>query len=111
MNETKYDFEIVVSFVPKVDVSSDEIFDAIADAFFDCTGVEDHDVSAHAVEGTLTFSMSVTAEDVAKAFTTAVAAVRTAVHCAGHSTPGWEDMTRVVSSQMHASEDRELIAR
>ena len=65
-------------------------FDAIADAFFDCEGIENPDLAGDFPSRIFTFSMDVTAQDEVAAITLGMSAVRTALHVAGGSTPGWE---------------------
>tara|TARA_R110002051_G_scaffold1853_1_gene10132 strand:+ start:1843 stop:2178 length:336 start_codon:yes stop_codon:yes gene_type:complete len=80
--------------VQSVDVTPekfDEVFDEIADALHECTGIENADLAGNSATLILTFSMDVSGRDEIAAFTTGLSAVRTALHSAGGSTPGWED--------------------
>lgn len=84
------DFQIeIVAQVTDRDMIDDSFFRAVADALFDLDRIQDHDLSA---EGNLlTFGMSVSAPNEVDGLVVAMAAVRTALHAAGGSTPGWED--------------------
>lgn len=65
-------------------------FTDIADALYDLTEVVDADLGANFEDRTLEFMMFVDSDDEVGALTTALAATRTALHAAGHPTPGWE---------------------
>lgn len=75
-------------------VSRDEaekLFDALADAVYDLSDVIDADLGANLADARFDFSMAVDAETEVEALQQGLAAVRTAVHATGGSTPGWED--------------------
>lgn len=66
------------------------MFEPIANAVYELTGVIDADLAANFGDLTLEFMMSVDAGDEVRALGASLAATRTALHAAGHSTPGWE---------------------
>lgn len=76
-------------------------FDAIADALFDLEDVHDQDLAAGLTDRTLTFSVSVTADDEFRALDIALGAVRTALHADGRGTPGWERHYRMLRQEVH----------
>ena len=69
-----------------------QAFDAVADALYNCDGVEDADLAGDSKTATLTFTMNVLDVDgPEEALSIALGVVRTALHTSGGSTPGWED--------------------
>lgn len=65
-------------------------FESIADALYDDESVSNQDVSGDAVDGSLTFRMTVESTDAAEAILQALNVVRSALHAAGVGTAGWE---------------------
>ncbi len=80
-----------------------EGFEKLADDLADVDG----DVGANHVTGRVDLCMTVHAKNYVEAMTKSVAAARTAIHAAGGSTPGWEQML----SKMLTNEDYRMKAR
>jgi hypothetical protein len=84
-------------------------FAALADALCDLEdsdpGVEDADLGASLTSGHATVSLTVDAADAAEAGAKALCVVRTAIHAAGDTTPGWE----TVRTAMHITPAEESI--
>lgn len=80
--------------------------DNVAEAFAELTDV-DGDVGADLESGRIDLCMTLQSNNPGDAVTKAVTAARTAVHAAGGSTPGWEQML----SEMLASEQYQMKAR
>ena len=59
-------------------------------------GTVDADLSVDLAAGTIDFQVSVQADDPAAALAHAQAFVRSALHAAGVSTPGWERLAELV---------------
>lgn len=95
---------VEISIGPKAPPPSHEdfeaFFDAIADAFYECEGIFDQDVSGNADTGDIVFSLAIDTDDPAEALQRALGAVRTAMHAAGGRTPGWEQRIEEALSQI-----------
>jgi len=79
-------------------IPAEEVYDNLADAVHDLTDVKDQDLGANLAEGTFDFCLTVDASGEAEALGRGLAAVRTAVHAAGGSTPGWEQHFRRIKN-------------
>jgi len=66
------------------------LFDRVSDEFFELDAVHDQDVAGNVADATLTFSMTVSANDEVEALPIAMAAVRTAIHASEGSTSTWD---------------------
>lgn len=90
----------------------DGCFEAIADAFYECAGIENQDVEGDSSTQILAFSMDIESDDEIEAFTTGFGAARTALHMAGGATPGWEEHFAMVKQTMRSeaeySSERDL---
>ncbi|WP_105033479.1 hypothetical protein [Cryobacterium aureum] len=95
-----------------VDMSPDAFesaFDAIADALYDCKGIDNADLAGDLSTQIAIFSMDVDAEDEVTALTIGLGAARTALHASGGATPGWEDnfaMLRQIIETAASSSER-----
>ena len=90
----------------------DECFDMIADALYDCAGIENADLSGDSSTQIATFSMDIEAKDEIEAFGIGLTAVRTALHVSGGSTPGWEKHFSLLRQSMETeagAQARDLI--
>jgi len=106
MTNNDYYIELTVSSDDTDPELIEDQFDAIADAFHECTGIEDQDLAANLEEQTLTFSMAI--EDVSdenRAKIHALTAVRSALHAAGAATPGWDDQIRYLVTGTTSAQD------
>ena len=97
--------EIVVQAAPEPN-RVESTFAAIADAFFDLDDVNDQDLSSD--DETLTFSMSLSADDEIAALSEAMTAVRTAIHAAGGATPGWESHIETLRTVIEREQNETL---
>ncbi|MFI5426036.1 hypothetical protein [Aeromicrobium sp. UC242_57] len=68
----------------------DAHLDCVLDALYEDTSVSDPDYAATLTEGRAEFSLTVEADDDSHAFTSALVAMRAAIHAAEGCTPGWE---------------------
>lgn len=81
----------------------DLAFDAIADALYDCDGVEDADLAGDSSSSVLTFTMNVlNVTNPEQAIATAFGVVRTALHVSGGTTEGWEDQFEFIRQSIEA---------
>ncbi len=64
--------------------------DPLMDAFEDVSGLTDVDLGVDLLASALDICIHLDGPDEVAALGAAVAAARTAIHAAGHSTPGWE---------------------
>lgn len=90
MTTTRYYLIITCKIVGPSEADLDALFEPLADAVADLVGVIDADLGANTAEGLFDFSMAVDVNDEVSALQAGLAAVRTAAHVAGCSTPGWE---------------------
>ncbi|MGH1550999.1 hypothetical protein ACRAWB_18200 [Leifsonia poae] len=102
MNDA-FHLEVVVAADVAGPKDFESLFDAVAEAFFDCDGLQNADVSADLRAHTLTFEMDVEGGREADALERALAAVRTTLHAAGGATPGWERHFRMLRQTVEAS--------
>ena len=68
----------------------DHAFDLIADALYDCVGIENADLSSDSSSQIVTFSMDVEGATAPDALIFGLGIVRTSLHASGGATPGWE---------------------
>jgi len=87
---TRFHAELSVQGIKMSPETFDEAFDAIADALYDCQGIENADLAGDSSTQIATFSMDVEHDDEIEAFRIAIGAVRTALHASGGATPNWE---------------------
>lgn len=66
------------------------MIDPLLTAFDDVVDVTDVDLGADLAKAQMDVCMHVDAESEVAAYEVAMTAARTAIHAAGHSTPGWE---------------------
>lgn len=103
---TKYTVEITCL----ASLPADELggsFDAIADALRELAAAEDADLGMDLATGALDVTLTVKAVDEVEALSWALGSTRTALHAAGHSTPGWEEHFENVRQEVR-KQDREL---
>jgi hypothetical protein len=101
---TRFYLEITirVSGLPADDV--ERLFDPLAEAVYDLTGVIDADLGARIGDSEFDFTMAVDADDEPSALTAGLSAVRCALHAAGGATPGWEDHFAAIQSLVRKQE-------
>lgn len=87
---TRYYVEVTCLVHGVGDARLEEVFDDLVDAMHELSDVIDPDVGINMKARRLDFTMALDAQDEAEALQRALAAVRTAVHSANGSTPGWE---------------------
>lgn len=81
----------------------DSAFDAIAEALYDCDGVEDPDLAGDYASSVFTFTMNtLDAAGPEEALAQALAVVRTALHVSGGATPHWEDQFEFMRQTIQA---------
>lgn len=86
----------------------DKAFDSIAEALYDCEGVEDADLAADYAASVFTFTMNaVNVAGPEEALARAMAVVRTALHVSGGATPQWDEqfefMRQTIQAQSFAT--------
>lgn len=72
------------------------LFEPIADAVFELSSIIDPDLSVDLGGRVFDFNMAVDADASPAALSTALNAVRSALHSAGAATPGWEQYFEVI---------------
>lgn len=87
---TRYYLEITCQMQDASRSKMESLFQPLADAVYDLTGVIDADLGADTERGLFDFTMAVDAADEIAALQAGLAAVRCALHAAGEATPGWE---------------------
>lgn len=88
---TRFYLEITVQLRGATKSTMDELFEPLADAVYDLADVIDADLGADADSGRFDFTMAVDADSEVAALQAGLVAVRSAIHAAGHATPGWEE--------------------
>lgn len=74
----------------------EDMFEPLADALYDLSDVIDADLGMDAGKRTFEFSMAIDANTDRDALQIALNAVRTALHCIGVHTPGWESLFEII---------------
>lgn len=87
---TRYYLLITCKIIGPSRAELDALFEPLADAVADLADVVDADLGANIAEGLFDFSMAIDTSDEVSALQAGLAAVRSAAHAAGCSTPGWE---------------------
>ncbi len=92
---TSYNFDITVQFPADcAEAEFGSIFDQIAEAADELVGM-DADSAANTAARTIDICMTFTdGDDQSEAIAKAISAARTALHAAGMSTPGWDQIIR-----------------
>ncbi|WP_298868726.1 hypothetical protein [Microbacterium sp.] len=103
-NENEYAIEVKVGTAYPL---TEREFVTVADAFFDLSGIFDHDLAT--ADDVLTFSMVTPGADEVEALAVAMSAVRTAIHAAGGATPGWETGIRMLRTIIEKDATSELV--
>lgn len=88
---TKFHMELSVQGINTPPELFESAFDAMAEALYECQGIENADLAGDRSTQIATFSMDVDEEDEVAALTLGLSAVRTSLHASGGSTAGWEN--------------------
>lgn len=100
----RYYVEITVKSVGASRDRVEAMFDPLAEAVCELTGVIDADLGAHFAEGLFDFSMAVDAKDEVSALMAGMSAVRAAMHAVGLSTHGWDDHFKQIQQVVRREE-------
>ena len=82
--------------------------DCVLEALYDVEDVIDPDMTARLSTGQVMFSVGVEADDESSALCVALIAIRTAIHVAHGSTPGWEAHFQEIEQTIRAANSPEL---
>jgi hypothetical protein len=88
---TRYYLEITCQVHGASRDTMEDLFEPLAEAVYDLTGVIDPDLGADMARSRFDFTMAVDADSEVDALRAGLAAVRSALHAIGESTPGWEN--------------------
>lgn len=77
-----------------------EHIEAVFDALTELEGEQltETDLSANLAEARIAFELTINATDAIDAFGIAATMIRTAIHTAGGSTPGWEHLVQAITT-------------
>ncbi|WP_026925506.1 hypothetical protein [Glycomyces arizonensis] len=86
----------------------EDLFEPLADSVYDLSDVIDADLAMDLGKRVFEFTMAVDEDGPSNALQVALNAARTALHCTGASTAGWEDLFEFVRQNIwHEPRDRD----